>query len=425
MATPGSLATTGIYGSGYTSQSSLLQRPFLTKMVELTRNGLPDPLPATWYADKQAVPKNYAQAFTDIGMRNLAPVLAYDGKAITIQEKALGETFFTLLHSHFELPLRVSDFMSLIKFESLDEQNMGYQEIGRQIKSGVTRMHNLRSQLNAAMIFQGNVWIDKEGGLLPSSTNAVWTTNYGVPTGNTGQLNVFGTGNFLTVGWENTGSAVPDLDILNLRQAAIRLTGYPIKHALYGINVPGYLTQNTRLNNYFYRDVFRSDGAGQTFIDTGELAMRGLLGLNWIPAWASFWIKGLEYPMSTPSPYSTAYNPTGPSLYPNNTAGTPAVASMVGSSAVTFVPDPAECAWLRHFEGKYPVPNTPFGIISPDGNFESMAAGALSKYFDIVTGMGVYAQVLANQSSLVIGFVDTYGPWAQIPQAIFQGTTSF
>ena len=426
MATPGSLAGAGVYGSSYTSLQSLLGRPVLKKMIQLTRNGLPAVFPASFYADKDSVPTNFAQAFAEIGQRNLAPLTQYDSKAREVQELPIGETLFTLFSSRFELPLKVTDFKNLINFEDLNMQKMGMKAVGKILKSGITRSKNTREQIMASALFQANTWVDKDGGILPSATNAVYTANYGIPTGNTGQLNLFGSGNFLTIGWESTASAVPDLDIINLRQGAVRLTGYPIEYAAYGISVPGYLTQNARLNTYFYRDVFRQGGAGQTFIDTGETAMK-LLGLTWLPAWASFYIKGAEYPTSTPSPYAASVPLYGPSLYPNNiiNPNAPQVASMVGSSAVTFVPDPGECNWIRHYEGEYPIP-TKWGpqMNSPDGMMAEEASFMESDYENAV-GIWAYLMPGHNPTTMTIYFGDTYGCFIPIPAAIMQGTTNF
>ena len=410
------------YNTGYVNALTLLGRPELDAMIQLSRDGTPKVFPPSFNADYQTVPADYVQAFSETGSRNLVPLVQYDSKSRMIQMKPLGETFLRLFSLRFNKQLQPSQYMNLINFTDLNAQKMGMKEIGRQIKDSIARMYNTREQLLAAMLFQGNVWVDKNGEILPNSTNAVYTSNVGIPSGNTGQLNVFGTGNLLSVGWENTGSAQPDLDVLSVRQAAVRLTGYPTRHAFYGINVPGYLSQNARLSTYFYRDVFRQDGVGTTYIDTAEFAT-GMLGLNWIPAWASFYIVGLEYPGSIPSPYSATPSLYGPSVYPNNTSGIPQIASMVGSSMVTFTPDPGEYNFIRHYEGKYPLPDSTNIIIKPMPIPEN--DGATDLPLNTPAGMWMYMKAIDDPTTLGLFFGDTYSSWITVPQAIFQGTTNF
>ena len=65
--------------------------------------------------------------------------------------------------------------------------------------------------------------------------------------------------------WDNAASDI-DKQLLNLRQVATRLSGYPLKYAFYGKNVPTYLTNNTKLQNYFVRNA----GDNTQYLSTAE-----------------------------------------------------------------------------------------------------------------------------------------------------------
>ncbi len=157
--------------------------------------------------------------------------------------------------------------------------------------------------------------------------------NYGVPTGNQNQLDVFGTGSPIISATWATNTTPIDKQIQSLHQTAVQLTGYELKHAFYGKNVPGYLTSNTNLGNYFFRDSYGPGAFGPTYVATADIP-NPLLGLTWHKAYQSFF-----------------YDQNGNRQ------------TLVGDDQVVFTPEPST-AWIGFLEGTYPVP-TRAGIVTP------------------------------------------------------------
>ena len=112
------------------------------------------------------------------------------------------------------------------------------------------------------------------------------SVNYGVPAGNTGQLNVadgvYGGGNIL----DTPGTTPPPniaTQIRNLKKAARKLTGYPLAHAFYGQNVLDYLLDNNKV-----KEMMKFNPAANARTLAGETP-QGLFGLQWHPAYEAFY----------------------------------------------------------------------------------------------------------------------------------------
>ena len=176
-----------------------------------------------------------------------------------------------LLHSVENIVLPVKDYINLLNYNELAKQKLGIDEVSRQIREARWTQDNLRISSLTSMLFKTQIYYDNLGNLLPSSTGAQTTVNYAVPAGNQNQLDVFGTGNpILSAPW-STATTTIDKQIQALHQAAVELTGYELKHAFYGKNVPSYLTSNTNLGNYFFRDSYGPDAFGPQYIATADI----------------------------------------------------------------------------------------------------------------------------------------------------------
>ncbi len=230
-----------------------------------------------------------------------------------------------LLHSVENIVLPVKDYVNLLNYTDLSKQKLGIDEVSRQIREARWSQDNLRISALTSMLFQTEIWYDGLGNLLPSSTGAQTTVNYGVPTGNQNQLDVFGTGSPIISATWATNTTPIDKQIQSLHQAAVQLTGYELKHAFYGKNVPSYLTSNTNLGNYFFRDAYGPDAFGPTYVATADIP-NPLLGLTWHKAYQSFF-----------------YDQNGNRQ------------TLVGDDQVVFTPEPST-AWIGFLEGTYPVP---------------------------------------------------------------------
>jgi hypothetical protein len=196
---------------------------------------------------------------------------------------------------------------------------------------------------------------------------------------------VFGAGNILSAAWSNPATTI-DVQVRALHQAAVRLTGYELKHAFYGQNIPTYLTSNTNLGNYFFRDAYGPEGFGPQFIATADMP-NPLLGLTWHKAYQSFFID-----------------------QNGNTQ------SLVGPDQIVFTPEPST-AWIGFLEGTYPVP-TKAGIVTP-------AEPSVVTGMETRAGMFAYGTASADPPTAKIVYGDTFLPVLKIPSAIFVATVNF
>ena len=62
------------------------------------------------------------------------------------------------------------------------------------------------------------------------------------------------------------------------------MTGYPLKYAFYGLNVPSYMTQN----NYVIDYLARNPKFAQKFLEQAEIP-DGLFGFTWVPVYTAFY----------------------------------------------------------------------------------------------------------------------------------------
>jgi len=369
--------------------SDVLSAPNLTGLVQLTAQGIPQVKPASFTRIRHQVNRDYAEWKTAHGARGVAQQTAYGAPAKDDQQTDLGYQTAKCLHSFRTVRLPITDFMNLLQVDNLQKQKMGRDEVARQVKFHTQRNLNLRTAAADSALFQGNIWIDKQGNMLPSATNSVVTIPSLIPAGNQGQLNVFGTGNILTNGWQNPAETSIAQQIINLRIASVRLTGYPITHAFYGANVANYLINNTALSTYFSRAAFPtplySSGVGPHVLSSGDLPAN-LLSLNWIPGYMEYYL---------------------------DSTGTPQ--TLLGPDEVVFTCDPDAVDFWQPMEGSYPVPND-YGPTSVDD--------VISAY-DEKFGMAAWAKPCNNPSTAELFFVDTFLPTVTIPNCIFQSVVNF
>jgi hypothetical protein len=369
----------------YVSINDILGAPNLCGIIQSTVSGIPNPFPPSFFQVDQTVDGDTGEYKVFSGSRTNATISPYGAPSKNRQLREIGVKAVKLLHSIENIVLPVKDYINLLNYNDLAKQKMGIDEVSRQIREARWTQDNLRISSLTSMLFKTQVYYDNLGNLLPSSTGAQTIVDYTVPAGNQNQLNVFGAGNILTAGWENPATAI-DKQIQALHQAAVQLTGYELKHAFYGKNVPNYLTTNTNLGNYFFRAAYDSDAFGPQYIATADIP-NPLLGLTWHKAYQSFF-----------------YDQNGNRQ------------TLVGDDQVVFTPEPST-AWIGFLEGTYPVP-TKAGIITP-------AEPTVVSSTETRAGMFAYGVASADPPTAKIVYGDTFLPVLKVPSAIFVATVNF
>lgn len=362
----------------------VLGAPQLCGVIQETTTGIPDVFPAGFWPDGATVDKDTGSYIRVQGQRQNAKISKYGAAAERRELQNAEDVPFICIHAVEKIELPSAQFRGLIRKDSAGSNlvidQKGADEIARQIRQARVAIDNLRTSAKTSAFFQGNIWWNNKGQLLASSATQVTTASFGIPAGNQNQLNVFGTGNLISAPWSIASTQI-EQQIMAIKQASIRLSGYPIKYAFYGKNIPTYLVQNNTLQQFFVRN----NSANPQYLATGDIP-NPCLGLTWVPAYESFF---------------------------NDANGNPQ--SVVGDDQVVFTPEPSS-DWHEVVQGKYDVPgDSMLGNTGLD-----LLAG-----LDTVEGMFMYANLLLDPIRIALIFGDTMLPVIKNPLVLFQAVTLF
>jgi hypothetical protein len=361
----------------------VLGGPNLCGVIRGTATGIPSVFPDAFYQVDKTVDRDTGQYTRVTGTRTVARIAAYGSPSQQRQLRGIEAVPVKLIHSVESILLSTADYLNLLQYDDTATQQRGIQEVTRQVREFRANFDNLRVAALTQMLFQGAIYWDGNGNLLPNSTGAKTVASFSVPTGNMGQLDPLSTGTpILDTAWNNVAADI-DSQLVNLRQIATRLSGYPLKYAFYGKNVPTYLTNNTKLQNYFVRNA----GDNTQYLSSAEVPSP-LLGLQWMPAYDAFF---------------------------EDATGT--LQGLVGDDQVVFTPEPSP-DWIGWLEGTYPVP-TNIGNVNADA--------AQSLRYNVTTAAGMFAYGVLNTDPVTIKMVagDTFLPVLKVPKAIFIATVRF
>jgi hypothetical protein len=345
----------------------------LTALVKEQTDGLPSVLPDAFANTTRSVVGDIASYVRVPGTRNLALRVEYGAPALRVEHKGITTVPVKLLHSFTEITFHPSTLMNLRQYADYAVQNMGREEIARQTMSMSVRQKNLRLVSILQALALGANYFDGGGNMLPTSSGATVTVDYAIPANNKNQLN-----GIIAASWALPTTDIPS-QLRSLKQTAAQLTGYPLKYAFYGKNIPSYLTQNDFVLDYLARNPPRNSD----YLGGGELGE--LFGLTWVPAYEAFWED---------------QNGTNQTVF--------------GDDAVVFTPAPSR-EWWEIFEGSYPVP------ASIDIAGEGLAAAGNVR---VVTGQGAYGRLTDNPVTIICRYFDTFLPVIKVPKAIFIADTT-
>lgn len=360
---------------GYAIQDVIGYVPLMRTIREQV-NGLPKVLPDGFYNVTDTTTGNIASYTKIPGERTLSKRVEYGAPSIRRDQNDIASQPVTLVHTFEHITFSPSVLMNLRAYDDYRRQDMGRQEIARQTLMESTRIQNLRTAAITLALSKGQLWFDKDGNVLPSSSGATLTVNFNVPSGNQNQLDVFGTGAIINASWATATTDIPG-HIRKIKKAAIKLTGYPLRYAFYGEDVPGYMTTNNFVKDYLARNPTRQDA----FLASADLP-DGLFGLTWVPVYTSFWIDS-----------SAAFQDS------------------FQSDNVIFTPEPSP-DWWGMIEGTYPVPTTL--------NVAGEGAAAADNVKE-VQGMFGYGQVISDPVGIKCMYGDNFLPVIKNGKAVFLG----
>lgn len=334
----------------------------LCGVVQAVKTGIPDVLPSEFFTTRKDVMGDSGRYTRVTGTRQTAKRVEYGAPAIKRELSAIGSYDVKLAHAFQHIDLDVKTYQSLRSYDSPEVQNLGQQEVDRQAAEFRALFDNLEKAAVYSMLSNGAIYFDSNGNLLPSSSGASLTIDYGVSANHQNQLN-----GIIGASWATATTDIPS-DVRAIQKQSVLDTGYTIENAFYGINIPSYFAGNT---SYVQPFLSRSPQMREMFLDTGEIPS-GLFGVkNWIPVHTAFF---------------------------NDNDGTNQ--SFFGDDKIVFTPA-VNSTWYELLYGTYPVPKT-FG---PVGSLQ----GAMNS-FELVRGMFGYATPIDNPMTARLYFGHTFLP---------------
>jgi len=346
----------------------------LTGVIQGVAPGVPDDLlPAAFLSSTRTVEGEYGTYTKVEGTRKTARIAQYGSPSQLRQLKGLSEVSVKLIHTVESIYHKPAVLMNMTNLADDQKQRLGEQEIARRTGEFKRLFVNLRLAAVYSLLAQGAVYFDAEGNLLPDSSGAHVTVDFGVPSGNKGQLDAFGGGDIIS-DWSSADADIHK-QVAALKKAARKLTGYSIRRAFHGANILDYFLGNTKLKELINGNTsFQEDAA------SGEIP-NGFLGLQWHPVDEAFYVDKDDA-------YQDFFDP----------------------DTVVFTPEPTP-DWYELLEGTYPVP-TDVGGVAGEG---TAAIGSVS----IEGGMFSYAVVTADPVAIKHVAGDTFLPVLKVPKSIF------
>lgn len=358
-----------------TTLPDILQAPNMLGVVQAVKAGLPTKhLPPKLLGGAGITKAVTGDTFTRYkvsGSQKTARQAAYGapsrGRTMTGISAGSGKT----IYSSENVDMKAADVINLLSADNLQRQNMGEAEWSRMIAESVTLRQNHRVAAITSAFSLGHIYYDADGNLLPSSSNAVIDINYSIPSANV-----------ITAG-ASWATATTDIigDLITLQQLALKTSGYPIAHALYGSSVLKYLMTNTNCRDLIVRNVALNNGIINDAV--GGLVF-SLGGITWWPGYLGFF----EDDNGTDQTQITGDN-------------------------IVFMPEPSP-DWYGLIEGTSPVASSAAGG-------DPMAA---LKSITEQQGMFQYATIQTDPVGVKMVYGDNFFPDIKAPGAVFRFDTT-
>lgn len=355
--------------------ANLIGGQTLTGIIQDPRGGLPtNQLPPQLFAEGRTTTGDQGKFRRVHGTRQTARAVQYGSPARTRNLRGVTEVSVKLIHSFEE---HGHDPLLLQRLMDPAQQVTAAQEVGSQVREFRQLFQNLRvaAIISAFSLRTGaNIHFDGDGNVLPTSSGAAYSVDFEVPAGNKNQLDWDGNGAIIDAAWSGASSDIT-AQVKELRAAAIKTTGYPVEHAIYGENVPEYLLSNNTVKELVVRNPRMNEAFSQGMIPDG------LLGLRWWPGYLSFF---------------------------EDEEGT--VQPLIGADDVTFLPTP-DPTWYELLRGTMLVP-TGLGQVTQE-------ATQMLNSLRQVAGQFSYAAVTHNPPGVRQFAGDTFLPVVKVPRSVW------
>lgn len=350
----------------------------LTSMVNTNVPGLPRRLPPQFYSGTpEKVEGNFFRFTQFTHARANANLINYYAPSVPRQLRPVGQRDCMLFHTAQNITFDAVVLEALRNFEDYNLQEKGKQWVQRQTAEFRRIFQNLRDTAALLVACKGIVYRNDAGEVLPNSSGATYTMDFGIPNStNRGTIAaISGVGG----AWNSPTTNIV-LQLQTMKIKAQQAHGYIPEIILYGKNIPTYLSQNDSVIPYLSRNpTFRDE-----FVQKGYIKpTHDLFDYVWYPiADAGF----------------------------NNSSGVYQLP--IGDDDIVLCPMPDD-SWWGWAEGSYMVPST-LNIIN---DIDSLV-GALNKVY----GSFGYAKLVDDPARMIGIMGDTFTPFIKIPEVVYQLT---
>jgi len=265
------------------------------------------------------------------------------------------------------------DLGTLVMLQDENNPNMrsiGAQYLERQAAEFRRRFDNTRVSAVNSILRYGAIYLNANGDILPSSSGATQTIDFGRSANNFNQLN-----GIIAASWATAGTDI--LSHLAALQVQAVKNGRPIKYAYYGSAIPGFLTGNTNIKELMKSDALLTSQLRQNKIPAGF----GIENIEWRPLYTSFFQDA---------------NGTNQDWF--------------ASDNIVFLPEITRDIYEIH-EGQYAEP-TNSGSSYGD-------ASAASRGLKMFNGMGSWAKITDDPPTVRQWAADTFLPVFYDPTSVF------
>ena len=174
----------------------------------------------------------------------------------TVARNPMGQAQISIARYHEKVPLEYEELGNLSPMVGPNSQidTAGQNYIMRQETSMAEQFNNMIEMMAAAMLrdslyfwMQGENWMPNFSAPT-SASQPYFQVPFQVPAGNKLQLNMLGTGNILTIPWNNSGAPIMN-DIASIIAAFVQLSGYAMTDVIINTLMWTNIILNTQIRN--------------------------------------------------------------------------------------------------------------------------------------------------------------------------------
>lgn len=243
----------------------------ISEAIDAVKNGIPERFPKEFSSITENVVGNETTFHKFYGQRKGVRRIEYAGPAPMYNQQKVGQVGLVLSSFGGKVQIEQELVLRLRQTNDLMAQDRAKDFLARANKDHLQRFLNNRILHWTQLLSHGIYWYDAEGDLNQSSSGAIATVDMGIPSGNKTDI-----GGIIGAPW-STDTTDIFLHVEKIKRAAVRATGRPLKHAFYGLNIPGYIYKNATMKHYFqHNQQFYA-----AFANNPSVIPDGFLELTW------------------------------------------------------------------------------------------------------------------------------------------------